>query len=237
MFDLKHQRLLDSLNLDYGAHKDPDSGLCAMEMVAFLAGEGHSDHPDCACPVLTGYTIRLNDAMPEHWRQQLKPYLPLVVGTRDGQEVARAELLAWHSVRVFLPMALEACQMPKQAEKFRHFKRSLKHVADAAYATYASVGNARTGLGAVNVARAVTMHTARAAYAAHCAGAARAAHLGRAMDATDAADAAIALTRVASAEVVWPLALETLDAMLAIGADERARPVTVTRRLRPSVEA
>ncbi len=226
MFDLKRQRLIDSVDLKYGSHTDRDDGMCAMEMVAFLAGEEHSDHPDCACPVLTGYTIRLNDAMPEEWRQQLKPYLPLLIGTRDGKEVARAELLADYAIRVFLPIALDACHLPEKAKKFREFKGKFDRAADAAYAVYASVGTSPSGMRSINATRAASMHAARAAYAAHCAGSARAPHSARAMDASDAADAAIAVTRVADQDNVWPLALEVLDLALAIGAEERAEAVT-----------
>lgn len=222
MFDLERQRRFDSVNLQYGTHRTPDDGMCAMEMVAFLAGEHHSDHPDCVCPVLTGYTIRLNDAMPESWRQQLKPYLPLLIGTRDGHEVARAELLAWRAIRVFLPIVLEACRMPEKAARFRDFQRGLDAAADAAYTIYASVSSSPAGSRAINASRAVAMHAARAAYAAHCAGSARAPHMGRAIDASDTADAAIAVTRIVDAERIWPLALEALDEGLMIGAEDRA---------------
>jgi len=225
MFDLERQRRFDSVNLQYGNHRTPGDGMCAMEMVAFLAGEHHSDHPDCACPVLTGYTIRLNDAMPETWRQQLKPYLPLLIGTRDGHEVARAELLAWRAIRVFLPLVLEACRVPEKAARFRDFQRGLDVAADSAYSIYASVASSPASSRAINATRAVAMHSARAAYAAHCAGSARAPHMGRAMDASDTADAAIAATRIVDAKRVWPLALEALDDALAIGAEARAAPV------------
>lgn len=224
MFDLERQRRFDSVNLQYGMHRTPNDGMCAMEMVAFLAGEHHSDHPDCVCPVLTGYTIRLNDAMPETWRQQLKPYLPTLIGTRDGHEVARAELLAWRAIRVFLPIVLEACHLPEKAIRFRDFERGLDAAADAAYTTYAAVASSPAGSRVVNATRAVAMHAARAAYSAHCAGSARAPHMGRAMDASDTADAAIACTRIVNADRIWPLALEALDDALAIGAEERVVP-------------
>ena len=222
MFDLKRQRLFDSVKLKYGAHDDRDDGMCAMELVAFLAGEQHTDHPDCACPVLTGYTIRLNDAMPEAWRQQLKPYLPLLIGTRDGREPERAALLAWRAIRVFMPMVLEACHMPERAATFRDFKGGLDSAADAAYGVYATIGNTPITSRVANAARSVTMLSARAAYSAHCAGAARAPHMGRALDASDTADVAIAITRIADADTIWRLAVEALDEALAIGAEERA---------------
>ena len=222
MFNLKRQRQFDKVKLVYGSHGNRDDGLCAMEVVAYLAGESHSDHPDCACPVLTGYTIRMNDAMTDEWRQRLKPYLPLLIESRDGREVERAELLAWRAVQVFLPLALDACQLPDLAHRFRAMSGRLDRAADAAYAAYGAASGSSARSRAVNTGQACSMHAARAAYAAHAAGAARAPHIGRAVEASDAADAAIALTRVLPAGEVWPLALEALDAALEIGADARA---------------
>ncbi len=236
MFNLQNQRLFDSVDLSYGSHKRSDDGMCAMEMVAFLAGETHSDHPDCACPVLTGFTIRLNDSMPHEWRQQLKPYLPLLIGTRDDQEVARAELLAWQAIRIFLPIALEACHQPERAARFRAFEGGLDKAADAAYAAYAALAASPAGKRAINATRLATMATARAAYASHTAGAARAPHLGQAVEASDAADVAIAVTRLADPDTIWALALETLDEAIAIGAEERA-PTPSPVASRHSVDA
>ncbi len=231
MFDLARQRLFDKVKLAYGGHDGRDDGLCAMEVVAYLAGEDHSDHPDCACPVVTGFTIRLNDAMTDEWRQQLKPYLPLLIESRDGHEVERAELLAWRAVNVFLPLALEACLLPDLAKRFRAMDKRLDRASDAAYAAYGAIGSSPARSRSVNTGRACSMHAARAAYAAHQAGAARAPHIGRAVDASDAADAAIALTRVMPAGEVWPLALQALDAALAIGGEDRvATPPAAPQR-------
>lgn len=44
-----------SLTLHEGAHKDPADGMCAMEAAAWIAGEPHSDHPACACPVIGAF--------------------------------------------------------------------------------------------------------------------------------------------------------------------------------------
>ena len=237
MFDLTRQRQFDSVELKYGSHQRRDDGMCAMELVAFLAGEQHTDHPDCACPVLTGYTIRLNDSMPEVWRRQLKPYLPLLIGSRDGREAERAALLAWQAVRVFMPIMLEACHMPEQAARFRSFQHGLDAAADASYAVYATIGNTPVSNRVANVARTVIMLTARAAYSAHCAGAARAPHMGRALDASDTADIAVSLTRVAEPATVWRLAIEALDEALAVGAEARAEKQAQRRREAATVEA
>ncbi len=237
MHDLTRQRQFDSVKLQYGAHETRDDGMCAMELIAYLAGEQHTDHPDCACPVLTGYTLRLNDSMPEDWRQQLKPYLPLLIGTRDGREAERAALLAWQAIRVFMPIALEACHMPESAGAFRSFQGQLDAAADAAYAVYAMIGNTPVRSRVADATRSLTMLSARAAYSAHCAGAARAPHIGRALDASDTADVAIAITRIADPATIWRLAIEALDEALALGAEDRASKIERRRSEAVPVEA
>ncbi len=203
MIDLEAQRLIDTQELSYGSHNQPDDGMCAMEMVAHLAGEQHTDHPRCACPVLTGFTIRLNDAMPERWRRRLKPYLPYLIDTRDGREGERAELLAWHAVRVFVPIALQAGGQPDRAEWLRGFEGSLTAASDACYAAYSGA-----------------QHPAASAAAAYAAHAARAPRVIRAADASNASDAAIAAARL-KPNTVWPLALDALGDAIAIGASDR----------------
>jgi hypothetical protein len=102
---------LDTIALSYGSHKAPDAGMCAMEAVAWLAGEPHSDAPACACPIITRAMIRLNDRMPESLRTELlRPLLPRIIGTRASREVMikRGYVAADMAVRVFAPMALEA---------------------------------------------------------------------------------------------------------------------------------
>lgn len=40
-----------ALPLKAGGHSSREDGLCAMEMVAYLAGAPHSASPPCACPI------------------------------------------------------------------------------------------------------------------------------------------------------------------------------------------
>lgn len=49
--------LLDQINLDQGSHNSFDEGHCAMEVVSWLADEGHTDAPSCASRVLGRYVI------------------------------------------------------------------------------------------------------------------------------------------------------------------------------------
>jgi hypothetical protein len=51
------------LSLKYGSHAE-DSQFCVMEAVAFVAGEPWSDHPVCACPVISAFMRNWNDSLP-----------------------------------------------------------------------------------------------------------------------------------------------------------------------------
>ncbi|OGT59898.1 MAG: hypothetical protein A3E01_10665, partial [Gammaproteobacteria bacterium RIFCSPHIGHO2_12_FULL_63_22] len=46
-----------------GAHRRREDGMCVMEAVAYIAGEPHTDHPECACPVISAFMRRWNDAI------------------------------------------------------------------------------------------------------------------------------------------------------------------------------
>ena len=76
-----------TIRLDPGPHRTPDRGVCAAEATAFLAGEPHSDHPECLCPILGEVLRWMNDRMPEEVRPQLLSLLPLLVDTcyRDAE--------------------------------------------------------------------------------------------------------------------------------------------------------
>jgi len=86
---------LDSLDLLSGGHDAEQAGkdMCVMEAAAYVAGEPHTDHPKCVSPVLTSYLIRLNDRWDDEKRQQLKDYIPRIIGTAgDGQDEARLRI-------------------------------------------------------------------------------------------------------------------------------------------------
>ena len=121
-FEIEQSRLeeLERLTLMKGSHAAREAGMCSMELVAYIAGEPHSDHPACACPVLTSYVIGLNDAWDDEQRQKLKPYLVALVGTRDD---AKRELRGWMAidwiVREFTPTWLEAAKLDDEAAALR----------------------------------------------------------------------------------------------------------------------
>jgi hypothetical protein len=57
MYDFK------SFTFGVGAHVSRKHGMCVMETVAYIAGEPHSDHPQCACPVISAFMRSWNDGI------------------------------------------------------------------------------------------------------------------------------------------------------------------------------
>lgn len=83
-----------SYELSRGSHTADEQERCAMEWVAHMAGEVHSANPRCVSPVLRAYTMGLNDLLGDEPRQQLRPYLGRLIGTRDdGHDKDRAAVL------------------------------------------------------------------------------------------------------------------------------------------------
>jgi len=116
------QRLIEQLPLQRGAHPTRDDGMCAMEMVAWLAGEAHSDEPECACPVLAALVRACNDAMSDRSRNRyLRPLVPQLVNTRGSAAIQRERgLLAVDAlVRRLLPMWFERHHRAAEAKLLR----------------------------------------------------------------------------------------------------------------------
>jgi hypothetical protein len=193
MFDFSQ---IDEVRLDRGQHSSPEAGMCFMEMVAFFAGEKHSDQPKCACPVLGAYGIRLNDSMPDDVRDRLlKPLVPLIAGTADkASEQQRAEFLAMWAVNRVLPILLRA----------RGFADHAKACEDAR-----TLAQANSAANAASNAASTTDAAAYAAYAAYAAANAADA-------AAAAADAAYAAANAAD-ERIWEVAVEGLRRAILIG--------------------
>lgn len=91
-----------TVRLSAGSHRDPEDGVCVMELASMLAGEPFTDRPASVCPVIGSLLRAYNDHVGEPRRQQLYPYASLVVGTRDdeGVEWVRAvRCLEWATRR------------------------------------------------------------------------------------------------------------------------------------------
>lgn len=127
MVDIIVERLekLDSLVLKYGSHASFEEGVCAMEAVAWLAGEEHTDAPQCACPVIAAVVRTFNDALPtdDERTRLIRPLLTKIVGTRkEGTPAERASVLLkrmymvydWY-MRVRAPAFLRLAGLEKEA--------------------------------------------------------------------------------------------------------------------------
>jgi hypothetical protein len=119
--ELKLRKLPEGLKLAAGAHTSPEHGMCVMEAVAFVAGERHSDSPECASPILASFLRAWNDGLPDDQRQRLLPYVERLVGTKgdDVAEQKRGLLAADWYLRVFTPTWLELAGLSDHAEVLR----------------------------------------------------------------------------------------------------------------------
>jgi hypothetical protein len=87
-----------TIKLAKGKHASPEKGVCVMELASMLAGEPFSDHPACACPVISSFLRSYNDSIDDGRRQDLYSYASKVVGSRAPASVQRARvdrLAAW----------------------------------------------------------------------------------------------------------------------------------------------
>jgi hypothetical protein len=203
---------LEALTLKHGAHKSRAKGMCALEAVAWLANEPHSDKPSCACPVVASFVRRLNDNISDDTTRtrHLRPLLLKLVGSKSTKEVERkrAYIAADWAVREGTPLALESAKLPEEAAKLRALapivdaesarvgKEAARAARDKARTTYADAADAATY--AADAAAAAT-------YAADAAAAA-----------TYAAADADAAAAAAAKEPVWQAAVKCIERMLDI---------------------
>ena len=94
-----------------GAHRSRNDGMCIMEACAYVAGEKHSDSPECACPVIGAFLRNWNDSLPSDAERNrlLSEYVFRLVGTKATAEIERQRsLLAldW-LIRDFTPRFLD----------------------------------------------------------------------------------------------------------------------------------
>ena len=94
---IDRERLFGRVQLVRGKGSRRNGRLCIMAFVALLAGERHTDAPACASPLVRQFAMALNDGLSDEHRQQLKPFAPQMIGTRDARDPDRLELLrtAW----------------------------------------------------------------------------------------------------------------------------------------------
>lgn len=82
---------MSEIRLSRGAHLSPEEGLCTLEVVAMLGGEGHTDQPECCCPSVGSFCRRWNDDLTDAERTELLlPLASKLVGSvESGDEIAR----------------------------------------------------------------------------------------------------------------------------------------------------
>ena len=118
---------LDQLHLASGSHDSRGDGMCLLEAVAWYAGNDHTDMPRCVSPVLRDFGMRLNDVLGDERRQQLKPLIPVLIGTAgDGHDRARPYLALDWLIRTYTPAWLDLAGLVDEA---RHL-RGLRHITD-----------------------------------------------------------------------------------------------------------
>jgi len=109
--NLMRRDLPPGFHLRRGNHASFHAGACLMEAVAYVAGEQHSDRPNCVCPVLGVIGRWLNDIMNEGGREMLIPLIERLIGTRSevGGDIRnqRALIMVDAVVREVLPLGLE----------------------------------------------------------------------------------------------------------------------------------
>ena len=219
---------LSGWSLKNGNHTaNTDGELCVMEAVSYIAGEPWSDHPQCACPVITAFLVSWNDALPTDADRDrlLKPLIPKLVGSRSSAAVAerRSYLALDWLIRVHAPKFLDL--VPALAEHATAL-RGLEQIADLAGAVAAGkLTNAARDAARAAAARAAAARDAAAiaAWAAAAGAAVRDAAEAAVRDAAEAAgrDAAEAAVR---------------DAAEAAAARNAVRAAAARATLSPTVE-
>jgi hypothetical protein len=224
MVELNKDRIaqLETIELQRGAHPSVIAGMCAMEAAAWIAGEKHSDRPQCVSPVIAAFMRSMNDVLDDGTRQKLKPYIARCIGTRASQDVEdrRAWLAADWLVRTYLPTWLDLAGLTQEADKIR----ALPEITSATVATSLSTLQVAADKAAAAGA-AARAAAADAAAKAAAAGAAADAAAGAAAEAAAAAGAAAgAAARAAAADAAWDAARAA-----ASGAAEAALKPTVEK--------
>ena len=131
-------RLLDpKFHLRAGSGRGINSEVdaCMMQAVHWLAGgDGTRSIPECADRTIAQFCIRLNDASGfAEWRDELKPFVPRIVGTAGSRALSRrrAFMCADWAVRTITPLAFEfwAQTMPTHKDTAREWAQRLRNLA------------------------------------------------------------------------------------------------------------
>ncbi len=151
-------RNLNTITLAAGGHADRSNGLCVMEVAAWMAGEPHSDHPQCVGEVIGAFMRSWNDAISTTAKRDalLKPLLPLILNTAStpAVELKRSYLAFDWLARVQAPAWLD---LTESLKSHAATLRALTPLTDSASVAAASAP--------LDAARAAAGDAARAALA------------------------------------------------------------------------
>jgi hypothetical protein len=111
------RELAEIVRLQKGRHRRPEDGVCAMELVAWMSGESHTDHPQSVSPVIAAFSRCFNDALDPSHRQRLGLLTARMIDTVGSREVelVRSEMLWNWMIMTALPEWLAAAQRPDLA--------------------------------------------------------------------------------------------------------------------------
>ena len=102
-----------------GQHGGSGDAMCAMEAVAYLAGEPVSDEPACASRIIAAFLRVWNDGLPQTERASLiRPLLTRIVGTNAPEAVERrrvGKVVDW-LVRTHLPAWFRLAKLNVEAD-------------------------------------------------------------------------------------------------------------------------
>jgi len=204
-------------HLKHGSHEfpGPDGGTCINEAALVVAGFAYRevtsllDLPESFCPVISQYALSLNDAMPEGpVLDRLRPFAARLSGSSDGRSVAdtRGTFLALEAARTFAPLALETVD-PAAAARLRATETPEQAMAvTSELVTQDWPDNVREAVGAAHRALGRCLTAREAIYTAEL--------------------SAVCAIRAATVDArAWDAAIETLEALLAIG--RQADPIDV----------
>jgi len=217
---------LNTYTLSTGSHSTPAQGVCLLELTALFAGKPMTDQPPCVSPVLRRYGIALNDRLPDQPRQELKRYIPAMIGTAgDGLDSKRADLVRRALMTDWLPAWLRLANLNDlavQCEQAQNLtgadlRAALRGIRDV---TWRARQEQRTLL--TERIKAEMVKRDRPAAAATVAAAAAAAVAAAAAAAATVAAAAAAADAVAVAVAVAVAAADAAAATVAVAAADAA---------------
>ena len=116
---------LDRTNLSYSSHTHREDGVCLTEVVAWLAGEPHTDEPKTMCPTLTKIMKYWNDELNIPYRDPaIKHYAPRLIGTNLGPKAAelRANMAAEWLFQQYFPGWLDLIGLSGHARTLGSFR-------------------------------------------------------------------------------------------------------------------